>query len=68
MPYELLQFSPDTHYGVYHIFIRHDSGPVPDWVQLVVWGNSLEHYTAEYSISSPAESSNPGMLAVDALA
>ena len=52
--------------AVYRVVVRHASGDAPSWIQLVVWGGSgLEHY-AEGSISSPAESANPGMLAVGA--
>ena len=44
------------------------SGSQPDWVQLQDIGGILEfeHYTKNGSISNPAESANPGMLAVGA--
>ena len=46
--------------------VAHESG-IPDWLQIMVWGTeSIEHYTENGSISSPAESANPGMLAVGA--
>ncbi len=52
--------------GTYRIVVRHVSGDAPKWIQLVVWGGGgLRHYTPG-SISSPAESANPGMLAVGA--
>ena len=40
---------------------------MPDWIQLLYWGpGSFEHYTVSGSIGNPAESANPGMLAVGA--
>ena len=44
------------------------SGSQPDWVQLQDIGGilELEHYTKNGSIRNPAESANPGMLAVGA--
>ncbi len=53
--------------GEYGIVVEHVSGSVPDWIQLVVWGvPSIEHYTKSGSIGNPAESANPGLLAVGA--
>ena len=47
--------------------IVYHGGPVPDWIQLEVRGaGSMEHSTASYSITNPAESANAGMLAVGA--
>ncbi len=52
---------------LYHIFVIHRSGSVPDWIQVMVWGvPEIEHYTKNGSIGSPAESANPGLLAVGA--
>ena len=44
------------------------SGSQPDWVQLQDTGGILEfeHYTKSGSIGNPAESANPGLLAVGA--
>ena len=40
---------------------------MPDWIQLQYWGpGSIEHFTVNGSIGSPAESDNLGMLAVGA--
>ena len=51
----------------YGIAVNHSGGEVPDWIQVVVWGaGSIEHYTENGSITNPAESANPGMLAVGA--
>ena len=49
------------------IVVEHFGGDAPDWIQLVVWGpGSIQHYTKNGSITNPAESANPGMLAVGA--
>ena len=49
------------------IAVTHYGGDAPDWIQLTVWTvDPIQHYTKNGSISSPAESANPGMLAVGA--
>ena len=50
------------------ILIAHVGGSEPDWIQLLGWGGtSLNFNTPETgSIVNPAESANPGMLAVGA--
>ena len=66
IPYERLNYTAprDDEYGV---FVYHESGGIPDLIQLTVGGiESIEHYTENGSIGSPAESANPGMLAVGA--
>ena len=51
----------------YGVVVEHVSGSVPDWIQLTVWDvGSIQHYTKNGSIGNPAESANPGMLAVGA--
>ena len=53
--------------GWYSISVAHHSGGTPGWIQVRVWGvESIEHYTESGSITNPAESRNPGMLAVGA--
>ena len=53
--------------GRYGVVVEHANGGVPDWIQLMVWGvPSIERYTKNGSIGNPAESANPGMLAVGA--
>ena len=53
-----------TDFGV---VVSHKGGPVPDWIQLEVSApGAIEHYTVGGSIANPAESANPGMLAVGA--
>ena len=49
------------------LIVSHEGGPVPDWVQLEVSApGAIEHFTISGSITNPAESANPGMLAVGA--
>ena len=55
--------------GLYSIAVIHRSGSVPDWIQLVVRGSGvgpIQYHTGIGSIINPAESANPGMLAVGA--
>ena len=53
--------------GAFGVVVEHVSGSVPDWIQLTVWGVPfIQHYTKNGSIGNPAESANPGMLAVGA--
>ena len=65
-PYEFLSFTPTTS-GTYYLWVLSYSGNSPGWVQLQVFDReNLNHYTESGSISNPAESANPGMLAVGA--
>jgi hypothetical protein len=56
--------------GTYHLVIFHYGGGVPDWIQLNAFlGPDLSIDTGDTnggSISNPAESANPGLLAVGA--
>ena len=54
--------------GPVDIVIVHRGGPEPEWIQLVGWGQTrLERNSSGAgSIINPAESGNPGMLAVGA--
>ena len=53
--------------GEYGIIVQHVSGSAPDWIQLMVSGvGSIQRYTKSGSITNPAESAKPGMLAVGA--
>ena len=66
-PLEVFEFLPLIDTDILGIGIVHHSGSVPDWIQLIVEGvGSIEHYTENGSITNPAESANPGMLAVGA--
>ena len=69
VPYEWMVYTvPSGSGGNYAIFVVHESGSVPDWIQLSVSGDvgSIQHYTENGSITNPGESANPGMLAVGA--
>ncbi len=68
VPMEWLIFVPRTE-GIYSLKIVHRSGPEPQWIQMMVSPgvvNQIGHHTLGRSIISPAESSNPGVLAVGA--
>ena len=68
IPHERMIFTVHSR-GVYSIAVIHRSGSVPDWIQLVVKGSEvgpIQHNTGIGSIGNPAESANPGMLAVGA--
>ena len=59
--------SPDPSEGRYFVAVSHEQGNAPDWIQLRVrvFGQ-LQDPTERGSIGNPAESANPGMLAVGA--
>ena len=62
VPHESILF-----YGSGEILVADFSTSAPEWIQLTIWSrNPLEHYTGTGSIANPAESANPGMLAVGA--
>ena len=67
IPYERLRYEAPID-GEYYVVLFHESGSLPSWVQLIVSGDvgTIEHYTGNGSIGNPAESANPGMLAVGA--
>ena len=68
-PIEFLQYTAPIE-GPYYIGIYHSAGGEPVWVQLLgrglLSGQFWEHSSGGYSIGSPAESANPGLLAVGA--
>jgi hypothetical protein len=66
IPREILSYVPyDT--DLYYIAVEHISGSAPDWFQIQEFhGAQLDPATPAYSISNPAESANPGLLAVGA--
>ena len=65
-PREVLAFTPPAD-GTYYIVIARNSGSVPAWVQVQAFTQQpLQYATAAGSIANPAESANPGMLAVGA--
>ena len=61
---ELIYLVPQD--GLYAVVVAHDGGGIPDWLQVTVRGSRIEHHTLYGSIVNPAESANPGMLAVGA--
>lgn len=74
LPLETINFDTPAGGGSYCLRVERQNAPGKDttnlqWFQIQSVGlHSLEHYTAFGSIGSPAESANPGMLAVGAAA
>lgn len=65
-PYEWLSYTAPSS-GQYSLSIFHFAGAIPSWLQLNVFSKQpLSVAVATSSISNPAESANPGMLAVGA--
>ena len=53
--------------GTYCLAVGNYSGTSPGWIQLRIRSpQQLEHYTSHHSIAEPADSANPGLLAVGA--
>ncbi len=66
IPLELFTYTSESG-GEYCLEVNQWGAKRPEWLQMQVWGiGALEHHTNSYSIGSPAESKNPGMLAVGA--
>ena len=67
VPYETIWFRAAIDSNDLGIVVGHYGGDIPDWIQLVVWGQGvIQHYTGSGGITNPSESANPGMLAVGA--
>jgi hypothetical protein len=68
VPLEILTYTPAVSCAcVYYLAINHFSGAPPGWVQLQAFtSETLQFHTAGRSIANPAESGNPGLLAVGA--
>ncbi len=68
VPFEFIRFRSPISTGNVGVIIVHHAGPAPDWVQLELFSGpgGLEHFTGAGSITNPAESANPGLLAVGA--
>ncbi|HUG15791.1 MAG TPA: S8 family serine peptidase [Thermomicrobiales bacterium] len=65
-PYERIRYVP-TSSGVVYATIVHYSGAAPAWIQLQAFtGEPLQYGSPSNSITNPAESGNPGLLAVGA--
>ena len=68
VPSEIIIYTPSIS-GIYCLTVsQRDDNANPSWIQLNVDGSSstLQYHTSHHSISSPAESANPGLLAVGA--
>ena len=66
VPYESVAYIASRD-GWYFISVSHHSGSIPRWIQVKVWGvDSINPHTERGGIANPAESRNPGMLAVGA--
>ena len=66
IPLESLAFTAQQS-GKLRVSVIHYSGELPGWLQLEeLDGTPLSIATAAHSIATPAESANPGMLAVGA--
>ena len=66
VPYESVTYIASRD-GLYFVSVAHHSGSIPRWIQVTVWDVELiEYYTESGGIANPAESRNPGMLAVGA--
>ena len=66
-PFEYFSLRSPINSSDVGIIIVHDDGPVPDWVHLELWsGPGGLGLSNDGSIGNPAESANPGMLAVGA--
>ena len=66
IPLEVFAFRAEEK-AVYCLSVRLYDGLAPDWIQLQSFTTQdLEHYTLSGSIGTPAESNNPGLLAVGA--
>ena len=66
VPFEWFSYQFPFNSNSFGLVAIHESGDAPAWVQVSVWGTFVEHYTRNGSITNPAESANPGMLAVGA--
>ncbi|MYC07322.1 MAG: S8 family serine peptidase [Chloroflexi bacterium] len=61
---EVLYLSPPA--GTYCLAVGSFDGTAPSWIQLRTSILELEHHTLSGSINEPADSANPGLLAVGA--
>ncbi len=67
IPFEFFSLRSPINSTDVGIIIVHRSGPEPDWIQLELFsGPGGLGYSNDGSIGNPAESANPGMLAVGA--
>jgi hypothetical protein len=65
-PYEILSFDAQIS-GMYYLVVHRFAGSTPAWVQIQSFtSEALQYFTLGQSIGNPAESANPGLLAVGA--
>ncbi len=66
-PYERFVFETEVK-GIYCLAVRKFYGPDPGWIQLQAFSTQVIDYNmgGAYSITDPATSANPGVLAVGA--
>ena len=62
-PYEVITIKEE---GTYKVKVAARGDNLPQWMQLVMWGEKLDLSSGNGSITNPAESTNPGMLTVGA--
>ena len=67
-PFEFISLRSPINSSDVGVIIVHRGGPEPDWIQLEMFSGrgGLQYYTGSGSIGNPAESANPGLLAVGA--
>ena len=66
IPFEEVSYQVSSA-GTYCLAVGNYSGTSPGWIQLRIRSpQQLEHYTSHHSIAEPADSANPGLLAVGA--
>jgi len=68
-PFEIVEFKA-SRAGTYDLSIWHSSGPAASTVKLLMHapgGATLAHYVIAGSLPTPADSRNPGMVAVGAV-
>ncbi len=67
VPLEVLTFiSPAT--ATYHLTVQHFGGAAPSWIQVQGFTRQPLAFATAGSIANPAESANPGLMAVGAAA
>jgi hypothetical protein len=66
VPREFVVFTAPSP-GVYYLIVHLYSGAAPGWLDIQAFsGETLQYRTAGHSIANPAETANPGALAVGA--
>ena len=67
VPWEAIGFRSRSNSNDFGIVVVNNSRQAPEWIQVVAWtSDAIQHHTKNGSITNPAESANPGLLAVGA--